>query len=369
MNSLDHYRLNDVVDVYVKDLEDGYIYIQFYFINTRRKIGVSANSAALEVVKFFLEDTSLDAMLTALSSEYDLEELKSFSRYLIDNNILTLSSSRTATPEEYRKEANFVSEWIGGCVDEWPSNKRVLVVGCGAIGGKISELLVRAGINQIYLLDYKSMNDSDRLKHPHFKLSEVGSSKAAALAKYLTGINPRVSAQLIEEKITPRTQDEQIFVDDYDLVVNTADEPYIGYTSILLGRFTRKRGIPLYVAGGFDAHLFSTGDFYNFSDGACVECTAEFFTKSLEKWKPTYFVQRNNFPSNETDADFILGGAGGHFAASLFSASYAAMNILNYLRGGTNWKKNSNRRGEFNNVTGLIDWVDISRVRTCTHND
>jgi hypothetical protein len=50
------------------------------------------------------------------------------------------------------------------------------------------------------------------------------------------------------------------FLDGVALIVNAADEPYIGYTSIKLSRYAVKNSLPLFVAGGFDAHLASIGE-------------------------------------------------------------------------------------------------------------
>lgn len=363
------YMLNDVVDVYVKDLSDDNKYVQFYFINTRRKIAISAPAVVMDLIKSFSNGVSLQMITAVYSVEYFGQELGEFLNFLIINQIIVPDLDQVLAPSFFEKEALFVHEWVGKKQIIWPMNKKILIVGCGSVGGAIAEILIRGGVSHIGLLDFKVLSEPDRVRHVHYDSRMIGLHKTEALERYLVSIRDDIFISKHDLKITPYTKMENILEYNYDFIVNTADEPYIGYTSILLGRWAREIQIPLYVAGGFDAHLFSTGDFYDTSQGDCVECAADFFSISLKDWKPTYFVSERQSSEASLGEHVILGGAGGHLAGTLFTASYAAMNILNFLHGGTQWRHSRHRRGEYDNLSGLLNWIEISTGLKCTHHE
>ena len=86
----------------------------------------------------------------------------------------------------------------------------------------------------------------------------------------------------------PQTDLNNWITDDVDLVINGCDEPYIGHTSLKIGRFLQKKNIPMYVMGGFDAHLMSSGELVFSPYTPCIDCCQQTFQKALTNWKPTY---------------------------------------------------------------------------------
>lgn len=92
----------------------------------------------------------------------------------------------------------------------------------------------------------------------------------------------RVRLQLSIKRILPSTDLKEIIPESAGFVINTADEPYIGHISIKLGRYLWGKGISMYVAGGFDAHLMSTGDFFVPGESVCVDCCSGHFTSALK---------------------------------------------------------------------------------------
>ena len=105
---------------------------------------------------------------------------------------------------------------------------------------------------------------------------------------YLSRINSNLNVIGYEEKLIPSTDLSQWIDSDASLIINSCDEPYIGHTSLKVGRFAAERNIPFYVAGGFDAHLMSSGELIYPPLTPCIDCAQKTFTKSLEGWKPTY---------------------------------------------------------------------------------
>lgn len=106
-------------------------------------------------------------------------------------------------------------------------------------------------------------------------------------------IDSRVIITKHFEKLIPTTNLSSIIPDDTDLIINTCDEPYIGHTSLKLGRYAQARAIPLYVSGGFDAHLMSSGELIFPPHTPCIDCAQNTFSKALKGWKPVYSIVNN----------------------------------------------------------------------------
>lgn len=105
----------------------------------------------------------------------------------------------------------------------WLRGKRVLVLGCGALGGPVAELCVRAGASRTVVVDRGVVTPGILVRQPYSD-SDIGESKAAALARRLAGIGPGgdvrgLSADAITAILLPTLP-----VPEFDLVVDaTAD--------------------------------------------------------------------------------------------------------------------------------------------------
>lgn len=68
-------------------------------------------------------------------------------------------------------------------------DKRVALLGCGAIGSMLAESLVRSGVKKLGLWD-KDIIEPGNLCRSIYRLGDLGDSKAEALKKHLQGISP-----------------------------------------------------------------------------------------------------------------------------------------------------------------------------------
>ena len=71
--------------------------------------------------------------------------------------------------------------------------KNVLIVGCGAIGSIVADLVVRGGARRIWLCDADIVKGGNLVRGT-FALEEVGEKKVDALAKRLASVSPHVQA-------------------------------------------------------------------------------------------------------------------------------------------------------------------------------
>ncbi|MGX3047287.1 hypothetical protein ACWIUH_05505, partial [Ursidibacter arcticus] len=152
-------------------------------------------------------------------------------------------------------------------------------------------------------------------------------------------INSLASIQIFNEQLLPHTDLDCWIDNDTDLIINTCDEPYIGHTSLKVGRFAHSKNIPIYVGGGFDAHLMSSGELINPPNTPCIDCTQKTFNIALKDWKPTYSNVVDNINTVTSGVhsyfskieNYQIGGAGGIATMSGFSAYLSGLTLLRFL--------------------------------------
>ncbi len=74
-------------------------------------------------------------------------------------------------------------------------NGRVHIIGCGAVGSTIAEMLVRFGITKITLWDFDTV-EPHNVANQMFRATDIGKLKVEALADYLSEINPDIRRDL-----------------------------------------------------------------------------------------------------------------------------------------------------------------------------
>ncbi len=68
----------------------------------------------------------------------------------------------------------------------------MLIVGCGGIGCTTAELLARAGVGQITLIDADQIEISNLQRQIAYTEQDLGFYKSEILAKRLSSINPHI---------------------------------------------------------------------------------------------------------------------------------------------------------------------------------
>src|SRR5438034_9246467 len=82
------------------------------------------------------------------------------------------------------------------------STKHVTVIGCGSFGSAIAEMLVRAGIGQLTLIDPDTLNPENICRHM-LTQRDLGKPKADALKDRLLAINPECGISAVAEPFKP----------------------------------------------------------------------------------------------------------------------------------------------------------------------
>lgn len=97
---------------------------------------------------------------------------------------------------------------------------RIHIIGCGAVGSTVAELLCRFGLTKITLYDFDTV-ESHNIANQMYKTTDIGKPKVQALGDYLLEINPEMADDL---RIEPEGYSKQrlsgfvfLCVDNIDL--------------------------------------------------------------------------------------------------------------------------------------------------------
>lgn len=99
----------------------------------------------------------------------------------------------------------------------------VLIVGTGGVGAYAAEMLCRAGVGHLTLVDADTVSPSNINRQLPALHSTVGRSKVGVLAERFRDINPEVQLTLHEEYLTPESVDALLDAAPYAYVIDAID--------------------------------------------------------------------------------------------------------------------------------------------------
>jgi adenylyltransferase/sulfurtransferase len=98
---------------------------------------------------------------------------------------------------------------------------RVLVAGVGALGSAVAEILGRAGVGRLRLVDRDVVERSNLQRQALYVASDIGEPKALAAARHLHEIDAGLHLEPVVGELTPRTVSG--LLDGIDVVVDGFD--------------------------------------------------------------------------------------------------------------------------------------------------
>jgi tRNA A37 threonylcarbamoyladenosine dehydratase len=131
-------------------------------------------------------------------------------------------------------------------------NSHVLVVGLGGVGGIAAEMICRAGVKKMTLVDADIVEPTNKNRQLPALSSTNGMYKAEVLAKRFTDINPSIELKIITEYITKENTDALLDAEKYDYIVDAIDT--LGPKVNLILK-SRERRIPLVSSMGAGGRL------------------------------------------------------------------------------------------------------------------
>lgn len=352
--------LRDGIDVYINDKDKTVVFV---FLSTRERIQLNVDDYLVLLLPE-MDGTNTIKDLIGLSSNENERNIISFITYLVEKGVLTDSDwfDKLKFSKEYKarleKQIYFLMDVTSSTEEAYQvqnkiKNTSVALWGVGAVGSWVLIELLQMGFEKISIFDFDKVNESDVSRHGFFSKEYIDIPKVEAYQKIGNKINPSASITSIEISLNTET-DLEFYLNDMELVINSADEPYIGYTSISLSRYCIKNNKLLFVTGGFDAHLASLGEMIVPFKTPCSDCYNSYFKKSLKDWKPVKHVITNRDK-----------GIGGLVSLNIFSASTAMLSILQYFISPSTFLSRSSGRGEFKFDSYSIDSFTVKKDPNC----
>lgn len=323
--------LRDGIDVYVGNDD----LVTFVHLSSRKRLQIKCHPGLLQSLTWMRGQKTVADIIHWFRENYsdsDLsdEAITGFVSYLHDKNIIVEENwfEKLDLPLRYqerlKRQLYFLMDMVDspiqvGEIQRRIMNTKVAIVGVGAVGGWIARELTMMGFQRFVLIDPDITETSDAARHAFSNHKRLGEAKVQVVAEGLRAIDHgiEVSTHAIGLQIDTELDE---FIHGVDLIVNAADEPYIGYTSVKLSRYAVKNNLPVLIAGGFDAHLASFGEMIIPRKTPCSDCYVNYFRVSLANWKPV--------PHPVADRSK---GFGGWSPLSVISASTATLQILKYF--------------------------------------
>ncbi|MBI4738857.1 HesA/MoeB/ThiF family protein [Candidatus Woesearchaeota archaeon] len=137
------------------------------------------------------------------------------------------------------------------------------IAGCGALGSVSAELLCRAGIGRLILIDHDVVDLTNLQRQALFNEADVGKTKVAALSDHLKRINKDVTLIAKPAHLDASTID---LLDDADCIIDGTDDVD---TRLLMNKYSRKNSTP-WIYGGAIAERGLV--YVTTKDSPCFSC-------------------------------------------------------------------------------------------------
>ena len=151
------------------------------------------------------------------------------------------------------------------------SSKNIALIGCGTIGGYVSELLLRSGAGidkgMLDLFDGDSYNPQNFGRHP-LSSSDFGKSKSIALKEKLvssTHLKTNIKGYNFPFPLNEKT------IAMYDIIIDATGRPPISKRLAYLLHKLKKPQKPIIIHGFNDGHGRASKVFIDYSTG-CINC-------------------------------------------------------------------------------------------------
>lgn len=131
--------------------------------------------------------------------------------------------------------------------------KRVLVVGCGGLGGHIIDQLARIGVGSLRVVDGDVFEETNLNRQLLSSVPLLGTAKAKAAEAHIRRINPDISVEAVEAFLTAENANQ--LVSNCDIVLDALDN--IPSRKILAAACA-EAGIP-YVYGAIQGWVAQAG--------------------------------------------------------------------------------------------------------------
>lgn len=335
-------------------------YIDFFKSNTRESLLLKMkNPQIIDLLQNFDGKTNTDEIV--LKNPYiDKVQFMKLISYLEKEYILI--NQDISYPVELMKNIrliNILEEYCHSTSEvinkiNALKNKRVMIIGLGAVGSLVSIQLAQLGVGNLIFVD-KDRVDETNLHRQYYFEDQIGRYKANVIQREINNINSQCNIEIIPEFLT----EDFFYKHDFsnkkiDLIINCADEPNVDITSRIVSRYGMDNNIPHIVGGGYNLHLTLIGQTIVPFKTACFECF-NLFLKELNEssLKNVKKLHRDNRK------------LGSFSPLSGIASNLASLDAFKILIEKIDNLQQANRRIEFNVKTHNFSIMNVNRYKEC----
>lgn len=167
---------------------------------------------------------------------------------------------------------------------------KIIIYGIGGVGSYTTELLARAGIGNIVLVDNDIISKSNINRQIHATTKTVGKNKVDVMKIRIKEINPNIKI----ETYMKEEQEENLIKEDFTYVVDAVDTIK---TKIKLVEKANQIGVPIISAMGagnkLDPTKFEVSDIYKTSECPIAKILRkELKKRNIKKLKVVYSKEK-----------------------------------------------------------------------------
>lgn len=150
------------------------------------------------------------------------------------------------------------------------TDKKVLLIGCGSVGGYIANELVKAGIEKLMLIDADHLYEVNIFRHL-LGLEYIGQYKCVALQNYLENNIPDLQILSLADEIEDAVQEGSIDFSEYDLIISATGSHNVNRW-INHYMFLNKLATPIVYAWNEVLGIGSHVAYIKYGNVGCYEC-------------------------------------------------------------------------------------------------
>ena len=169
------------------------------------------------------------------------------------------------------------------------TDKKVIIFGCGGVGGYVIEMLARTGIGSLCLVDFDTVSESNINRQIIALIDTIGQFKTKCFAKRIEKINKNCKVKVFNEKLSAENI-EKFNLKDYDFIVDCIDDVKAKVELIKYCNQSELKAVSSMGAGNrFDMPNFVVGDIFDTkNDGLAKAVRARLKKEGIKKAKVVY---------------------------------------------------------------------------------
>ena len=129
--------------------------------------------------------------------------------------------------------------------------KKILLLGCGSVGGYIGSFLAKAGCNNLTLVDDQMLHEENIFRHV-LSMGFIGQYKSVAMSQFLKSDVPGIDARSTEGKIEDLVLEGSIDFREYDIIISATGNHNVNRW---INRFILEESINIPVIYGWNEPL------------------------------------------------------------------------------------------------------------------